>query len=107
MASVESVPLGNKVNVSRTALLPLTSRVAPGAVVLIPIWELFWKIKELTMSLVPSHRGTKSNVPLPVTAGFTGGGAFLVPEAAGAAFVPFAIAGVLLANTNAEGGRPP
>jgi hypothetical protein len=38
-ASVESVPLGNRVSVSRTSLLPLTSSVAAGLVVLIPICE--------------------------------------------------------------------
>ena len=32
-ARVESVPLGNRVSVSRTSLLPLTSSVAAGVVV--------------------------------------------------------------------------
>jgi hypothetical protein len=70
MARVESVPLGKRVSVSRTSLLPFTSRVAAGAVVLMPICELFWKINESMISLVVSHMGMKSTTPLPVTVGF-------------------------------------
>src|SRR5580700_444948 len=70
MATVESVPLGNNVSVSRTSLLPFTSSVAAGAVVLMPMLLVFWKISEPMMSLVVSHMGIKSTTPLPVTLGF-------------------------------------
>ena len=57
MTRVESVLLGNNVKVSRTSVLPLTSRVAAGAVVAMPISEVFWKMTESAMSLVVSHMG--------------------------------------------------
>src|ERR1700732_3217319 len=108
MANAESVPLGNRVSVSRTSLLPLTSSVAAGAVVPMPMSELFWKIMELMMSLVESHMGTKSSVPLPVTAGFAGGAAFFAGlDGADGGFALPPLPWVLLANTKADGGSPP
>ncbi len=56
-ARVLSVLLGNRVRVSRTSVFPFTSSVAAGAVVPMPIAELFWKIIESMMSLVVSHIG--------------------------------------------------
>src|ERR1700680_650342 len=106
MARVGSAPLGNRVSVSRTSPLPLTSSVDAGAIVAMPIWEFFWKISELMMSLVESHMGIKSSVPLPVTAGFAGAFFLVVVEAADAGFV-LAVPGALLVRTKAEGGRPP
>ena len=41
-AIVLSVPLGYSVRVSRTSVLPSTSKVVAGLVVLMPILELFW-----------------------------------------------------------------
>src|SRR5580700_2229661 len=90
-ASVESVPLGNNVSVSRTSLLPCTSSVAAGAVVAIPTLPLFWKINESMMSLVASHIGMKSTTPLPVTVELAGGAAFfsvVVDSAATAGLMP-------------------
>src|SRR5579863_9361203 len=104
MASVGSVLLGNSVNVSRTSVLPFTSSVAAGVVLLIPISDPFWKIREFTMSLDVSHMGMKSVVPLPVTLGFAGGGVFdeaeVVEEAAGLLALVFP----LFASTKAEAG---
>ena len=75
-ANVLSVLFGNRVSVSRTSLLPFTSSVAAGAVVLMPMVLLFWNITELMMSLVVSHIGILPTVPTPVT----GGLGVMVPE---------------------------
>src|SRR5450631_3223568 len=111
-ATVLSVLLGNNVRVSRTSVLPLTSSVAAGAVVLMPICELFWNMMESTMSLVLSHIGMKSRTPLPVTAGLAGGAdelAALAVAVEPAADVPLllVLAAAELARTNAEAGSPP
>src|SRR5450631_3694089 len=109
IATVLSVLLGNNVSVSRTSVLPLTSSVAAGAVVLMPICEFFWNMMESTMSLVVSHIGMKSTTPLPVTAGLAGGAELfvavevdVVPLAALAEEVLFPFA-----SMNADAGRPP
>src|SRR5579859_3079099 len=109
IATVLSVLLGNNVRVSRTSVLPLTSSVAAGAVVLMPICELFWNMIESTMSLVVSHIGMKSTTPLPVTAGLAGGADELAVLAAAVEVAPLLLVLVAaeLARTNAEAGSPP
>src|SRR5580704_19496375 len=98
---------------------PLTSSVAAGVTVPMPMSVLFWKITESTMSLAVSHMGMWSSTPLPVTLGFDGGAAFLDTEvedalAAGteSGLAELAAPAVgraddALASAKSEAGRPP
>jgi len=76
-------------------------------IVLTPIWELFRKISESTMSLFVSPIGMKSSTALAGDSRVRRWRCVLGLGAADAILVPVAVDCVLLASTKAEGGRPP
>src|ERR1700693_2698757 len=98
---------------------PLTSSVAAGVTVPMPMSVLFWNITESTMSLAVSHMGMWSTTPFPVTFGFDGGAEFLDTEVEDALaaetesdlpeLAPPAVgrADDALASAKSEAGRPP
>src|SRR5579872_1065885 len=101
-ALAEAVPVLGNCRLPREMIPPLTSKVAAGVVVLMPMSpELDWNNSELPRIELEVQRGIKSGVPEPTTAA-------VVPTLVPLFCVPLAgLPGPSGASMNAEGGNPP